>query len=34
MLKEGKMYVLKDKKLKAEVIQLYHDVLASGHGGR
>ena len=34
MLKEGKAYVLKDKELKAEVIQLYHDVLAAGHGER
>jgi len=34
VLKEGKAYVLKDKELKAEVIQLYHDVLAAGHGER
>ena len=34
VLKERKMYVLKDKELRAEVIQLHHDVLASGHGGR
>ena len=34
MLKEGKVYVLKDEELKAEVIQLYHDVPAAGHGGR
>ena len=34
VLKEGKVYVLKDKELRAEVIQLYHDVLAAGHGGR
>ena len=34
VLKEGKVYVLKDEELRAEVIQLYHDVLAAGHGGR
>ena len=34
VLKEGKVYVLKDKELRAEVIQLHHDVLAAGHGGR
>ena len=34
MLKEGKVYVPKDKELRAEVIQLHHDVLAVGHGGR
>ena len=34
MLKEGKMYVLKNKELRAEVIQLHHDVLAVGHGER
>ena len=34
VLKEGKMYVLKNKELRAEVIQLHHDVLAVGHGER
>jgi len=34
VLKEEKVYVLKDEELRAEVIQLHHDVLASGHGGR
>jgi len=34
VLKEGKVYMLKDKELRAEVIWLHHDVLASGHGGR
>ena len=34
MLKEGKVYVPKDKELRAEVIQLHHNVLAVGHGGR
>ena len=31
VLKEGKVYVPKDKELRAEVIQLHHDVLAVGH---
>ena len=34
VLKEGKMYILKDEKLRVEVIELHHDVLATGHGGR
>ena len=34
MLKEGKVYVLKDEELRAEVIGLHHDVPAAGHGGR
>ena len=34
MLKEGKVYVPKDEELRAEVIQLHHDVPAVGHGGR
>jgi len=34
VLKEGKVYVLKDEELRAEVIQLHHDVPAAGHGGR
>ena len=34
MLKEGKVYVPKDEELRAEVIQLHHDVPAAGHGGR
>ena len=33
MLKEGKMYVPRNK-LRAEIIQLYHDMLAAGHRGR
>ena len=33
-MKEGKVYVPKDKELRAEVIQLHHNVLAVGHGGR
>jgi len=34
VLKEGKVYVPKEEELRAEVIQLHHDVLAVGHGGR
>ena len=34
VLKEGKIYVLKDEELRAEVVQLHHDVPAAGHGGR
>ena len=33
MLKEGKIYVLKDEELRAEIIWLYHDMLAAGHRG-
>ena len=34
VLKKGKVYVLKDEELRAEVIQLHHDIPAAGHGGR
>ena len=34
VIKEGKIYVLKDTELRMEVIWLHHDVLAAGHGGR
>jgi len=34
MLKEGKVYVLKDKELRAEIIQLHHDTPVGGHGGQ
>ena len=33
-MKEGKVYILRDIELRAEIIQLYHDVLVAGHGGR
>jgi len=33
VLKEGKVYVLKDEELRAEVIWLHHDVPAARHGG-
>ncbi len=32
MLKEGKVYMPKDKELRTEIIQLYHDVPMTGHG--
>jgi len=34
MLKEEKVYVLKDEKLRAEVIRLHHDIPVRGHGGQ
>jgi len=32
--KEGKVYVPKDEKLRAEIIWLHHDTLVRGHGGQ
>ena len=34
VLKEGKVYVPKNKKLRIEIIQLHHDVLMAEHGGK
>ena len=34
VLKEGKVYVPRDEELRAEVIQLHHDIPATGHGGQ
>ena len=34
MLKKGKVYILKDEKLRAEVIRLYHDMPVRGHRGQ
>ena len=34
VLKERKVYVLKDEKLRTEVIQLHHDIPAAEHGER
>jgi len=34
MLKEGKVYVSKDEKLRAEVIRPHHDTPVGGHGGQ
>ena len=33
MLKEGKVYVLKDEALRVEIIRLHHDTPMGGHGG-
>ena len=33
VLKEGKVYVPKDKKLRVEIIRLHHDTPIAGHGG-
>ena len=34
VLKERRVYVLKDEKLRVEIIQLHHDTLVAGHGGQ
>ena len=34
VLKEGKVYVPKNEKLRAEVIWLHYDVPAAGYGGK
>jgi len=34
MYKEGKVYVPKDEKLRAEIIRLHHDTPVGGHGGQ
>jgi len=34
VLKKRKVYILKEEELRAEIIQLHHDVPAVGHGGR
>jgi len=34
MLKEGKVYVPKDKKLRTEIIRLHHDTPVEEHGGQ
>ena len=34
MLKEGKVYIPRDEKLRAEVIRLHHDMPVGGHGGQ
>ena len=33
VLKEGKVYVPKDEKLRVEIIWLHHNMLIAGHGG-
>jgi len=32
VLKEGKVYVPRDEELRAEIIQLYHNMPAAEHG--
>ena len=34
VLKEGKVYVPKDEKLRVEIIWLHHNTLIAGHGGQ
>jgi len=34
VLKEGRVYVLKDEKLRLEIIQLHHNTPIAGHGGQ
>ena len=34
VLKEEKVYMLKDEELRLEVIQLHHGIPVAGHGGR
>ena len=34
MYKEGKIYVPKDEKLRAEIVRLYHDMPIEGHRGQ
>jgi len=34
VLKKEKVYIPKDDELRVEIIQLYHDILVAGHGGK
>jgi len=34
MLKKGKVYVLKNEKLRVEIIWLHHNILITGHRGK
>jgi len=34
VLKEGKLYMLKDEELRVEIIWLYHDILVAEHRGK
>jgi len=34
VLKEGRVYMPKDEKLRVEIIQLHHDIPVAGHGGQ
>ena len=33
-MKEERVYVLNDEKLRVEIIRLHHDLLIAGHGGQ
>ena len=33
VIKEGKIYIPKDVELRAEIIQLHHNILVAEHGG-
>ena len=33
VLKEGRVYMPKDEKLRVEIIRLHHDMPTTGHGG-
>ena len=34
VLKKRKVYMPKDEELRVEIIQLHHNILVAGHGGR
>ena len=34
MIKEGKIYIPKNRELRAEIIQLHHNMLVAKHEGR
>ena len=34
VLKEGKVYILKDEELRVEIIWLHYDILVARHGGK
>ncbi len=34
MLKEERVYILKDEKLRMEIIQLHYDIPLAGYGGQ
>jgi len=34
MLRDEKVYIPRDKRLRVEVVQLHHDMLVGGHGGQ
>jgi len=34
VLKEGRVYVPKDEKLRVEIMWLHHDMLIAGYGGQ